>query len=258
MVFDFLNLNQKQTLRKFLPTPRLRPNFPKIIIFIFFTANTLPAQTDTTYVIGMSNGIIRIIDTQGNTTWEWQSPYQGDIRYINHTYNKHVWFVESIDSEGWSRMAEIDRSGPVVWEKFHPGHLHDARQLVDGTIYLGSAYGGGALIKMYPNGDDLWRTVGLDGMHWGGKINLSSNFWQSGDTWGGRARDEQTGIISCINIGSAYGGCGGWGVESCDKGCLSWMVCEMCECYFLFFFSSRRRHTRYISVTGVQTCALPI
>ena len=27
---------------------------------------------------------------------------------------------------------------------------------------------------------------------------------------------------------------------------------------FCFFFSSRRRHTRYISVTGVQTCALPI
>ena len=29
------------------------------------------------------------------------------------------------------------------------------------------------------------------------------------------------------------------------------------QCGF-FFFSSRRRHTRYISVTGVQTCALPI
>ena len=28
--------------------------------------------------------------------------------------------------------------------------------------------------------------------------------------------------------------------------------------YDVFFFSSRRRHTRYISVTGVQTCALPI
>ena len=28
--------------------------------------------------------------------------------------------------------------------------------------------------------------------------------------------------------------------------------------FVLFFFSSRRRHTRYISVTGVQTCALPI
>ena len=27
---------------------------------------------------------------------------------------------------------------------------------------------------------------------------------------------------------------------------------------YFFFFSSRRRHTRYISVTGVQTCALPI
>ena len=27
---------------------------------------------------------------------------------------------------------------------------------------------------------------------------------------------------------------------------------------YWFFFSSRRRHTRYISVTGVQTCALPI
>src|ERR1044072_9261692 len=29
-------------------------------------------------------------------------------------------------------------------------------------------------------------------------------------------------------------------------------------CVLLYFFSSRRRHTRYISVTGVQTCALPI
>src|SRR3546814_10886087 len=30
-------------------------------------------------------------------------------------------------------------------------------------------------------------------------------------------------------------------------------------CYFrLFFFSSRRRHTRCALVTGVQTCALPI
>ena len=28
--------------------------------------------------------------------------------------------------------------------------------------------------------------------------------------------------------------------------------------WVFFFFSSRRRHTRYISVTGVQTCALPI
>src|SRR3546814_3137209 len=30
-----------------------------------------------------------------------------------------------------------------------------------------------------------------------------------------------------------------------------------CVCY-LFFFSSRRRHTRCALVTGVQTCALPI
>src|SRR3546814_18134568 len=29
-------------------------------------------------------------------------------------------------------------------------------------------------------------------------------------------------------------------------------------CYFGFFFSSRRRHTRCALVTGVQTCALPI
>ena len=27
---------------------------------------------------------------------------------------------------------------------------------------------------------------------------------------------------------------------------------------FVFFFSSRRRHTRCADVTGVQTCALPI
>src|SRR3546814_1933064 len=32
-----------------------------------------------------------------------------------------------------------------------------------------------------------------------------------------------------------------------------------CVCFFLvFFFSSRRRHTRCALVTGVQTCALPI
>src|SRR3546814_7914674 len=30
------------------------------------------------------------------------------------------------------------------------------------------------------------------------------------------------------------------------------------HCYFVFFFSSRRRHTRCALVTGVQTCALPI
>src|SRR3546814_6985554 len=33
----------------------------------------------------------------------------------------------------------------------------------------------------------------------------------------------------------------------------------VCVLYFcLFFFSSRRRHTRCALVTGVQTCALPI
>src|SRR3546814_2349683 len=32
---------------------------------------------------------------------------------------------------------------------------------------------------------------------------------------------------------------------------------SLCVC-ILFFFSSRRRHTRCALVTGVQTCALPI
>src|SRR3546814_1221619 len=32
----------------------------------------------------------------------------------------------------------------------------------------------------------------------------------------------------------------------------------MSYCVFIFFFSSRRRHTRCALVTGVQTCALPI
>src|SRR3546814_9028070 len=32
----------------------------------------------------------------------------------------------------------------------------------------------------------------------------------------------------------------------------------MLTAYVLFFFSSRRRHTRCALVTGVQTCALPI
>src|SRR3546814_6749297 len=32
----------------------------------------------------------------------------------------------------------------------------------------------------------------------------------------------------------------------------------MCTTLCVFFFSSRRRHTRCALVTGVQTCALPI
>src|SRR3546814_2559489 len=32
----------------------------------------------------------------------------------------------------------------------------------------------------------------------------------------------------------------------------------LCSVFVLFFFSSRRRHTRCALVTGVQTCALPI
>src|SRR3546814_4093355 len=34
--------------------------------------------------------------------------------------------------------------------------------------------------------------------------------------------------------------------------------CSICIWYCVFFFSSRRRHTRCALVTGVQTCALPI
>src|SRR6056300_1601106 len=34
-------------------------------------------------------------------------------------------------------------------------------------------------------------------------------------------------------------------------------VCSS-DLYVCFFFSSRRRHTRFLNVTGVQTCALPI
>src|SRR3546814_8146984 len=35
-------------------------------------------------------------------------------------------------------------------------------------------------------------------------------------------------------------------------------MCVRDVCLVLFFFSSRRRHTRCALVTGVQTCALPI
>src|SRR3546814_3449216 len=44
--------------------------------------------------------------------------------------------------------------------------------------------------------------------------------------------------------------------------CLIFMFVSCGSCYsvcsLLFFFSSRRRHTRGALVTGVQTCALPI
>ena len=38
-------------------------------------------------------------------------------------------------------------------------------------------------------------------------------------------------------------------------------VCKLGVCvvvFCVFFFSRRRRHTRFVPVTGVQTCALPI
>src|SRR3546814_2507002 len=57
---------------------------------------------------------------------------------------------------------------------------------------------------------------------------------------------------------------------SCEFECVSVVGCyavltdgDLCAdgcavCVFIFFFSSRRRHTRCALVTGVQTCALPI
>ena len=42
-----------------------------------------------------------------------------------------------------------------------------------------------------------------------------------------------------------------------DSLCLSWSKLTIRN-YSFFFFSSRRRHTRLLTVTGVQTCALPI
>src|SRR3546814_6038495 len=47
-----------------------------------------------------------------------------------------------------------------------------------------------------------------------------------------------------------------------DFWCVSMFLCFCFSlfvfCVLLFFFSSRRRHTRCALVTGVQTCALPI
>src|SRR3546814_4649603 len=50
----------------------------------------------------------------------------------------------------------------------------------------------------------------------------------------------------------------------CDTSCYSHCMFRAGSVYdkrvvlYLFFFSSRRRHTRCALVTGVQTCALPI
>src|SRR3546814_1043605 len=40
--------------------------------------------------------------------------------------------------------------------------------------------------------------------------------------------------------------------------CVSYVFLYIIGLMLLFFFSSRRRHTRCALVTGVQTCALPI
>src|ERR1043166_6567574 len=44
--------------------------------------------------------------------------------------------------------------------------------------------------------------------------------------------------------------------EHCDLSGCCFGLCWLSFC--VFFFSSRRRHTRFRNVTGVQTCALPI
>src|SRR6056300_1265068 len=46
---------------------------------------------------------------------------------------------------------------------------------------------------------------------------------------------------------------------ACDISECDWSS-DVCSSDLLdvFFFSSRRRHTRFLNVTGVQTCALPI
>src|SRR3546814_1949124 len=45
---------------------------------------------------------------------------------------------------------------------------------------------------------------------------------------------------------------------SCARQCCLGRTGGWCRFHPLFFFSSRRRHTRCALVTGVQTCALPI
>src|SRR3546814_947820 len=40
--------------------------------------------------------------------------------------------------------------------------------------------------------------------------------------------------------------------------CFFGLLDVLSVCFVMFFFSSRRRHTRCALVTGVQTCALPI
>src|SRR3546814_7762588 len=47
-----------------------------------------------------------------------------------------------------------------------------------------------------------------------------------------------------------------WYSGSCC--CVSVRICLIPISFCVFFFSSRRRHTRCALVTGVQTCALPI
>src|SRR3546814_5814424 len=43
--------------------------------------------------------------------------------------------------------------------------------------------------------------------------------------------------------------------DMCSSDCISYVCISL---FFVFFFSSRRRHTICALVTGVQTCALPI
>jgi len=61
----------------------------------------------------------------------------------------------------------------------------------------------------------------------------------------------EKGFVRFKNVGGCTVSASGW------AGCLLSRY-HLSRVYFVFFLSSRRRHTSLRTVTGVQTCALPI
>src|SRR3546814_7266355 len=60
-------------------------------------------------------------------------------------------------------------------------------------------------------------------------------------------------MVGSFGVCSAY-----WVDVGTILWCSLYLCCSVFDVLVVFFFSSRRRHTRCALVTGVQTCALPI
>jgi hypothetical protein len=90
-------------------------------------------------------GIVYLIDLEGNVVHTWQLPYSpgqygyltegGTLFYNGKTIEDSARFISRQPWKGGA-VLEIDWNGRVLWEVRHPDHHHDGIQLRNGNVLL--------------------------------------------------------------------------------------------------------------------------